>query len=482
MPLHPQSRVALLSLALLALLACFADASEPRLTPDAGRIADRLLQALADANGVPGMGAAVVVDGRTVWTGSAGLRDVERGLPVQRDTVFRLASVSKIIAATAAAKLREEGRLDVDASVRSILPWLQADWAPITPRQLAAHTSGLPHYQPVDDARGGIHYDSVRDAVGIFRDRALLSPPGTRYEYSSWGYTLLSAVVEARAGAPFAEYIAREVTPGLAIGVDLTDSDDPNASHAYEFADGKVRRAAPHDYSYTWAGGGLAATPEALARFGGRVLDGEVIAARTMEWMLQPTLLADGTAVRERDYQVGLGWRVSRDVDGVRIAHHAGVTNGARSALVLWPERRMSASILSNASWVSSIEQTAMMLAAPFKPAAPASPAVDCPLRALRYRGQFKGEPFSGLVSFTHEHGLCVGTLALPAGSFATWLNSGPQKDARQLALVGLDPRGGFARAALVTPLGLYDLRASNKDGVHVAQLNATTLISLQLE
>jgi CubicO group peptidase (beta-lactamase class C family) len=480
----PQSRIALLS---LALLATGADASEPRIQPDPPRIAERMLRALAEANGVPGMGAAVVRDGSTIWTGSAGLRDVERNLPVDRDTVFRLASVSKIVAATGVAKLHEQGRLDVDAPVQSLLPWLQAGWAPLTTRQLAAHISGLPHYQAVDDARGSARYGSVRDAVAIFRDRDLLSSPGTRYAYSSWGYTLLSAVVEARAGMPFLDYLAQEVTPGLAIGVDRTDGNDPAVSLAYEFEAGRVQRAAPHDYSYTWAGGGLAATPEALARFGARVLDGGVVAPRTVEWMLQPSLLADGTSVRERDYEVGLGWRTSRDADGERIAHHAGVTNGARSVLVTWPGRRLSVSLLSNARWVSSIEQTAMMLAAPFKLAdgasgpVPASKDAACPLAASRYQGEFDGKEFFGRARFAMEDGLCIGELSLPMGALRDWLNAPMQKDSTRLQVIGMDPRGGLARAALVTPIGLYDLRLAAKGSGYGAMLGTTRTLAIRL-
>lgn len=474
--LHP--RLALLSL----LLATCAGASDPPAGTDAVRIADRLLEALGDANGVPGMGAAVVLDGKTLWTGSTGMRDAEQGMPVERDTVFRLASVSKAITATAAARLQEQGLLDVDAPVQSMLPWLQAPWTPITSRQLAAHLSGLPHYQPRDAARGGVHYPTVRDAVGVFSDRELLAPPGAAYRYSSWGYTLLSAVVEARARMPFLDYLAREVTPGLAIGADATDGNDPRVSRAYEFVEGRAHRATPHDFSYTWAGGGLAATPEALARFGARVLAGSVVAPATLEWMQQPTRLADGTPARERDYEVGFGWRVARDSDGARIAHHAGVTVGARSALVLWPEHGLAASLLSNASWVSSIEQTTMMLAAPFTTVAATTQGerVACPLQASSYEGMFDGKAFAGSVRFALEAGMCVGRLSLPADPLGDWLNAPAQKNATSLQVIGMDARGGLARAALVTPMGLHDLRIEGGSRRYTASLAATRTVSLQ--
>lgn len=428
-------------------------------TPDPARIADAMLTALVEANGVPGMGAAVVRDGELLWAGSAGLRDVEAGLPVERDTVFRLASVSKLLTATAAAKLREEGRLDVDAPVQSLLPWLQASWPALTSRQLAAHVSGMPHYQPIDAGRGGVAYASVREAVGIFKDRPLLSPPGTAYAYSSWGYTLLSAVVEQRAGIPFLDYLAREVTPGLAITTDRPATPGGPVSRLYGFSEGRVVPVPPHDFSYTWGGGGMAATPEAIARFGSRVMAGEVVSPATFEWMLQPTRMEDGRVAVDRDAEVGFGWRTGRDADGERIAHHAGVTDGARSALVLWPRRRLSASVLSNALWVSSIEQTAALLAAPFDVRPRSARTRPCPRDAVSYEGRYAGTPITGRARFTDEGGVCRGRLELGAGPLRDWLNGFPQRDATSLEVIGLQP-AALDRAALVTPIGLHDLRA----------------------
>lgn len=233
--MHPAIPLVSAALAVTAAASGSANAVAPATRIDESHIADRLLAALVEANGVPGMGAAVVRDGAVVWNGSAGMRDVEAGLPVDRNTVFRLASVSKLVTATAAAKLGDVGRLDLAAPVQSMLPWLQASWPPLTPRQLAAHTAGLPHYQDIDQGLGAQRYATVRDAVGLFERRPLLTAPGSAYRYSSWGYTLLSAVVEARAGEPFLDYVVREVVPGLGIGADASDRDAPNASNTYGF-------------------------------------------------------------------------------------------------------------------------------------------------------------------------------------------------------------------------------------------------------
>lgn len=439
------------------------------------RTADRLLAALVEANGVPGMGAAVTIDGVVVWTGSAGMRDVEAGLPVDRQTVFRLASVSKLVTATAAAKLAEAGKLDLDAPVQTMLPWLESAWAPITPRQLAAHTSGLPHYQAADASRGGKRYATVREAVHVFDDRPLLTAPNTEYRYSSWGYTLLSAAVEAGAGEPFLDYLDHQVTTGLDIRPDDSDRGGANLSRNYGFMDGRATRIPPHDFSYTWGGGGLASTPEAIALFGSRVMDGGIVSRETFEGMLEPATLADGARVRERDFEVGFGWRTSPGANGETIAHHAGVTDGARSALVLWPSRGAAASVLSNALWVSSIERTAEMLAAPFlsRPGVGERPVVACPVEAVAYAAEHAGERFQGAATFSEQDGHCSGRITLPDGALRAWLNGFPQRDADALEIIGLHPGAGIRQAALVTPIGLHDLRADGDGRTLRVQFNA---------
>jgi serine beta-lactamase-like protein LACTB, mitochondrial len=424
------------------------------------------------------MGAAVWIDGRVVWTGSAGLRDVERGLPVDGSTIFRLASVSKVVTATAAARLVQEGKLDPDAPVSSMVPLVRSDWPKMTTRHLAAHISGLPHYQSADDDRGRMHYASVDDAVKVFAERDLLFAPGERYSYSSWGYTLLSAVVERRSGRPFLDYVTKALVPDLSLGADATGGENPHASKAYEFENSAARPAAAHDFSYTWAGGGLGATPSAIATFGGRAMSGALVSPATFAWMTTPTRLNGGTEVADEDYKVGFGWRVARDRDGERIVHHAGVAVGARSALILWPERRVTVSLLSNALWVSSIEQSAMMLAAPFKPAPPGLITAACPISATRYEGRYGDAAVQGTVRFATPGGVCTGELAADA-PFRKVFDAFPQKDATALRVVGIDVTGGLSRAALVTPIGVYDLRAQ-ADGNHRADFSAKRAVTLR--
>lgn len=451
-----------------ALLASAAPAGAESVA-DPATISQRLLDTLRETNGVPGMGAAVWQDGEILWEGSSGLRDIEGGAPVTRDTLFRLASVSKLFTVTAAAKLAEEGTLDLDAPVQAQLPWLGARWPAITPRQLAAHVSGLPHYQDIDTDRGAVHYRTGREAVAIFANRDLLSPPGTAYSYSSWGYTLLGTLVEERAGRSFPDYVTRQLVPGLAIRADATHSGDTNASRAYGFEAGRIVEMPRHDFSYTWGGGGLSGTAGAVATFGGQMIDAKIVSPATFDAMLVPVQLADGRPAGEPDYDVGFGWRISRDPDGAPFVHHNGSAIGARSTVGLWRAERIAVSVLANASWVSRMEPTAQMIAAPFRRVPAGLTAASCPVAAQRYRGTFGDAAVEGAVRFRIDRGLCVGT-AEQHPAMRAYFGTAMQRTDAPLTLIGLDPKGGFARAGLVNPFGIADLRAQ-ADGSFSAEI-----------
>jgi len=442
----------------------------------AAATSQRMLQALVETNGVPGMGASVWRDGQVVWIGCAGWRDLEAREPVRRNTAFRLASVSKVIAATAAAKLAEEGRLDIDAPVGKTLPWLPPAWAPVTVRQLASHTSGAPHYAGDDlDVLGRMRYPTARDAVGIFSGRALLSSPGTTYSYSSWGYTLLGAMIEASSGEHFLDYVRHHITDELTIAAD-GDLAESRTSRLYDIEDGAVRRMPQTDMSYTWPGGGLAATPEAIATFGGRMLENRIVGTERWQAMQQPVRLSNGDVAHERDYDVGFGWRLGRDPDGNRIVHHAGITTGARSMLMLWPDQNSAASVLSNAAWVSAMESTVGMLAAPFRPQPVDLVTAACPSSG-RMAATLDGVRFDVMATFRIERDRCIGELIAPASLLRFFANA-YQWPGHRLRIIALTSDGKLSRAALVTPYGLYDLRAL-RQGSWAARLNANSTLEL---
>src|SRR3989449_2969074 len=157
---------------------------------------------------------SVGVDGNLVWSEGFGYADVARKVPVTAETQFRIGSVSKPLTATAVALLYEQGKLDLDAPVQRYVPSFPDKGRPITTRQLAGHLAGIRHYRG-DEFLLNRHFNTVLEGLTIFQGDALLFPPGTKFSYSTYGWNLISAVVEGAAGEDFLRYMSPDLFPPL---------------------------------------------------------------------------------------------------------------------------------------------------------------------------------------------------------------------------------------------------------------------------
>src|SRR5881296_3876945 len=159
---------------------------------------------------IAGLQVAVGVDGKLVWSEGFGYADVACKVPVTAETQFRIGSVSKPLTAAALALLYERGKLDLDAPIQRYVPYFPDKGYPITTRQLAGHLAGIRHYQG-DEFVLNRRFASVREGLEIFERDSLLFPPGTRFSYSSYGFNLISAVIEGAAREEFLRYMTRNV-------------------------------------------------------------------------------------------------------------------------------------------------------------------------------------------------------------------------------------------------------------------------------
>src|SRR5215468_5464606 len=171
----------------------------------------RRIQAAREKIGAPGMTVAVALGDRPVFAEGFGRADVENDVPCAPETVFRIASISKPIAAVAVLQLEERGRLSLDDPVRKYVPAFPPKGdAVITLRHVLTHTSGIRHYAP-GEMESRAPYRTVTDALAVFKDDPLLFAPGTRYSYSSYAYNMLAAVVEAVSGLGYDAYLKERV-------------------------------------------------------------------------------------------------------------------------------------------------------------------------------------------------------------------------------------------------------------------------------
>ncbi len=300
------------------------------------------------ASEIPGLQVVVGMHGRIVWSEAFGYADLERKVPVTAVTQFRIGSVSKPLTAAAVALLYEQGKLDLDAPIQRYLPTFPDKGYPITTRQLAGHLAGIRHYR-ASEFLFNRHFNTVLEGLTIFRDDPLLFRPGTRFSYSSYGWNLISAVVEGASGQDFLTYMSRNVFRPLAMthtAPDRVDSLIPDRTRFYERgAVGGYAVAPAVDNSYKWAGGGFLSTAEDLERFGSALLEPGFLQGATLDLLFtsQQTYTGEATGY-------GIGWLVSTDSLGHRWAYHGGSAVGGSAILGVDRESRMVVAIVANLS------------------------------------------------------------------------------------------------------------------------------------
>ncbi len=296
--------------------------------------------------GIPGLAVSVALDSSIVYSEGFGTADLMRRTPVGRETLFRLASVSKPLTAVAAMRLIELGLLDPDAPIGRYCPeFPEKEW-PVTARQLLSHTAGVRHYGSPREFGNTTHYDDLTSPLEIFAHDSLLFRPGTAFHYSSYGYLLLGCVMEGASGIPYAECLRRFVLEpaGMTSTSIATDTiDEARYAGAYgRDLKGSIVDAPPIDVSDRIPGGGIISSADDLATFAIALGTGRLLSGPLLRMMATPQRLEGGATV-----QYGLGWIIADRNDERRILHD-GSQFGVRTLLLIVPARRVSVAVLAN--------------------------------------------------------------------------------------------------------------------------------------
>lgn len=317
---------------------------------------ERAASSFMAANSVPGVSVAVVQDGELVWSAGFGMADLENFVPATSSTLFRLGSVSKPITAAAILQLSERGKLDLDAEVQRYCPAFPKKEWPITTRELLGHLGGIRHYNP--DGKGDIpddsakHFTSMEESLQIFAGDPLVAKPGTKFHYSTYGYTVLGCVLEGAASEKYVDYIKEKVFEPAQMEETQADNFFAVIQHRsrwyHKDKSGVVQNAGVLDSSYKIPGGGLISSADDMARFEIAILANKLLKPATREVMWTPQKAADGS---QNGY--ALGWGTQKKY-GLAMVEHTGGQQGTSTSIILVPENRAGIVVLANMDNVDS--------------------------------------------------------------------------------------------------------------------------------
>lgn len=313
--------------------------------------ADSIVQAYANEKEVPGMAVSIYKDGQLVFSKGYGFEDVADGVPINPSlTRFRIGSVSKTLTAAAMGVLMKEGRLDPDQIVQTYVSDFPVKKYPITVRQVAGHLAGIRHYRG-SEFMSIRSYPTVAEGLNLFKNDPLLFEPGTQYSYSSYGWNLISAVIEGASGKDFLPFMKEQVFDPLGMNNTVADwarEDIPHRTTFYVWheADRKNVEAPYVDNSYKWAGGGFIGTTEDLIRFGKAFLEQEYLSEDIQHELMDPQQTSDGKTTN-----YGMGWSTWNH-NGSTWKGHSGGSVGGSTMFMINKEHNMVIAFAVNRSSV----------------------------------------------------------------------------------------------------------------------------------
>lgn len=295
---------------------------------------------------IPGLSIAVVRNGRVVKVQGYGRANIECNVPVKRDTIFQIQSVTKSFTAAGILMLVEEDKVGLDDPVSRHLDGSAEAWRNLTVRHLLTHTSGLKDYinEPTQSLCLDITDDEVLKAAAA---RPMNFTPGTRYQYSNTNYLLLGMLIRKVTGKGYGDFLTERVFRPL--GMDQTriyswSEIIPNRAAGY-LRSGSVwsngEYIAPKVLAYP--GGGILSTARDLAKWDIALSEGRILRDGTRRQMWAPARLNDGT---ESHY--GFGWDMGSIAGHPYQNHNGGHSTGFSSSIIRFPQDHLSVIVLSN--------------------------------------------------------------------------------------------------------------------------------------
>lgn len=303
---------------------------------------------------IPGLSIAVVRDGVLVAAKGYGMADLETNTPATAATVYKTASLSKMVIADAVLLLAQDGKLSLDDDVSKYLLRAPENWKGITIRNLLTHTSGIvrdpPEYHPYQE-------QAIADVIEATYPLPLKFRPGEGWLYSNVGYYALAEIITKASGEPWDRFIAAKLfAPAHMTSTRTTTAVEivPNRARGYQWTDGRMTNA--EDWIAIRPSGAFLSTVLDLAKWDAYLAHGSPVSTANRKLAWTPATLKSG---KQTTY--GFGWGIDSFLTHSRI-HHNGQFPGFRSDYERLDDGKLTVIVLANSDR-ANLESFALKIA-----------------------------------------------------------------------------------------------------------------------
>jgi CubicO group peptidase (beta-lactamase class C family) len=293
----------------------------------------------------PGAAIGVLRDGAWLHRSAYGMADLEWGVPLRADCVFRIASLTKQFTAMAVMMLEERGGLSVEDPLERWLPGWRPRGRRVTLRRLLDHTSGVWRHDSDQVERTQRPNPPLEELLDTICERDFEFEPGERYRYNNSGYLLLGAVIAAASQRPYEAFLQEAIFEPLGMkstGLLTPERVTPRRVRGYVSGRSGFHNARADPTNWSQAAGGLGSTLDDLALWDRALREHRLVRADTFERMLAPTRLNDGSF-----FPYGFGWGLA-NYRGARVFHHTGGVSGFASHMLHFRDEPLTTIVLAN--------------------------------------------------------------------------------------------------------------------------------------
>lgn len=295
--------------------------------------------------GIMGLSIGIVKNGKVIMAKGYGLANIELNSPATEKTVYKIASVSKQFIAVGIMKLVEEGSLRVSDPITKFIKNAPAKWNSITIRHLLNHTSGLPVDPPGFDGM-----KEQADSIYIknaFND-SLAFPPGSKFEYSNFGYFILADIIRVTSHLSFSEYMKKYIFDECGLNNTRTTSLEaiiPNRAAGYiKNAKDPIQNAP--NYVALRPSGAFLSNINDLLKWEITMQNNKLLTQKSWNQIRNDTVKTPLTMDNEAIYY-GYGWMTNK-VSGKQFLHHGGSLPGFKSVYFRYIDDKTAIIILTN--------------------------------------------------------------------------------------------------------------------------------------